>query len=317
MLRILRLPFHFLTALLLLFISFGTGFGQGCSDAGFCTMGAMKPNQHFSSKVNLKLKSIEFGQYIGVTKFKDVILSYMVDANFALNQKTAIQFKLPYTFVSGFLANTHGLGDISISATRNILNRENFQINFTAGGKIPTNDANKKSHGRPLPMYYQTSLGTYDIVFGLSFITKKWLFATGFQASLNPIENDFIWGDWKGTEFETRVLAYPVSSMIQRGNDIMFRIERNFRSSRFNGYIGLLPIYRLNKDRVLDPKTKTTIKVKGSDGLALTLLSGFGYRFSVKSSFKLLIGVALEQRDVNPDGLSREFVNTVSYEYKF
>jgi hypothetical protein len=290
---------------------------QGCSDAGFCTMGAMRPNQHFSTKLNMKLKSVEFGQYIGYTKFGDVILSYIADANFAVNRKTAVQFKLPYTFVSGFLANTNGLGDISISATRNILYRENYQINITAGSKLPTNDANKKSGGRPLPMYYQTSLGTFDVIIGVSLVTKKWLVATGYQQSLNPIDNDFIWGDWKGTEFEQRVREYPVSSMIRRGKDIMFRVERNFRSSRFNAYVGLLPIIRVSKDRVLDPKTQKIVKVNGSEGLALTGLCGFGYRFSFKSSFKFLAGASIIQRDFNPDGLSRRFVNTIGYEYRF
>jgi hypothetical protein len=304
--------------LVLILLSITTGvFSQGCSDAGFCTMGAMRPNQHFSSKLSMKVKSLEVGQYIGYTKFKDVILSYIAEVNVGVNSKTAVQIKLPYTFVSGFLANTHGLGDISLSATRNILYRESHQINLTVGSKIPTNDANKKSDGRPLPMYYQTSLGTFDVVFGISMVTKNWLFATGYQQSLNPIDNKFKWGDWKNTEFKDHVFVYPVSNKIRRGKDIMFRVERNFRSSRFNAYLGLLPIIRVTKDRVEDPKTQEIVKVEGSDGLALTALFGFGYRFSIKSSFKFLGGVGLVQRDFNPDGLSRDFVNTISYEYRF
>lgn len=294
------------------------GFGQGCSDAGFCTMGAMKPNQHFSNKVNFRLKSVEAGQYVGITKFGDVIVTYLADLNMAINNKTAVQVKLPYTFTSGFLGSTNGMGDISLSATRNILYRENYQVNFTAGSKIPTNNSDKRSpDGRPLPMYYQTSLGTFDAIFGVSFVTKKWLIATGYQQALNPNENTFLWGPWAGTEFQESVKKYPTSIDLERGKDIMFRIERNFRSSRFNTYLGLLPIYRITKDKRTNPQTKLTEEVKGSDGLALTVLYGFGYRFSVKSSFKFLLGAGIIQREFNPDGLSRRFVNSLSYEYKF
>ncbi len=33
--------------------------GQGCSDAGFCTMGAMKPDQGFNKKIQLKAMVLE------------------------------------------------------------------------------------------------------------------------------------------------------------------------------------------------------------------------------------------------------------------
>ena len=46
---------------------------QGCSDAGFCTMGAMKPDQHFNRRVQIKLRSIEVAQYVGLTRFDDVV----------------------------------------------------------------------------------------------------------------------------------------------------------------------------------------------------------------------------------------------------
>jgi hypothetical protein len=293
-------------------------FAQGCSDAGFCTMGAMKPNQHFSNKVNFRLKSVEAGQFVGITKFGDVIVTYLADLSLAINSKTAVQVKLPYTFTSGFLGSTNGMGDISLSATRNILYRENYQVNFTAGSKIPTNNSDKRSSdGRPLPMYYQTSLGTFDAIFGVSFVTKKWLVATGYQQALNPNGNTFFWGPWAGTEFQERVKDYPTSIDLERGKDIMFRVERNFRSSRFNTYIGLLPIYRITNDKRTNPKTKLTEEVKGTSGLALTALYGFGYRFSVKSSFKFLLGAVLVRREVHLDGLSREVVNSFSYEYRF
>jgi hypothetical protein len=45
----------------------GNALSQGCSDAGFCTMGAMKPDQPYNKKIQLKLRSMELSFYRGTT----------------------------------------------------------------------------------------------------------------------------------------------------------------------------------------------------------------------------------------------------------
>jgi hypothetical protein len=309
---------QFIATGLLLLLTTSWSMGQGCSDAGFCTMGAMKPNQHFPRKMQAHLVSAEISQYAGYTKFQTVVLTYFADLNISLGPKTGVQVKLPYTLIFGELANTKGIGDISLSASRNLYASEKFQVNFTVGAKIPTNKADLKSaDGRPLPMYYQTSLGTYDLVFGGSLISKKWLFAAGYQQALNTVNNNFLWGKWKTSQDTEHANLYPLSNQLTRGNDIMLRLERNFRSARFNTYIGLLPIYRINRDEITAPVTGIRTKVNGSDGLTLNLLYGFGYRFSTRSAFRFVFGVSVIRRKTNPDGLSRQAVNSISYEIRF
>ncbi|TAE45978.1 MAG: hypothetical protein EAY69_09570, partial [Cytophagales bacterium] len=91
-----------------------------------------------------------------------------------------------------------------MSYTRQVFQSDDWQINATLGAKIPTGDGNdqRSDDGKALPMYYQTSLGTYDAVLGVSAITKNWLFATGLQYPLfqNPNQNQFLWGVWKDTD---------------------------------------------------------------------------------------------------------------------
>ena len=303
-----------------------TLFSQGCSDAGFCTMGAMKPNQNFSRRVNLKLRSVELSHYIGVNKIGDVITSYTADVNIGLSPKYTVQIKVPYMMVYGKLANTHGLSDISLSASRNLIAKEKYQVNFTLGAKIPTNKGNFTTENNlPLPNYYQSSLGTYDIVAGASLITKRWLIAVGYQQALNANGNQFLWGPWNtsGTKDSAIAREYPLCKDLKRGKDIMLRIERNFRLSRFNAHVGLLGIYRLTKDVYTD-KYNHRIAQDGTTGLALSGIAGMGYNFSARSGIKVVFGVRLVQRYQLPqlhglslDGLSREFVNTIGYEYRF
>lgn len=307
----------FLCLCLLIFSQTPNLQAQGCSDAGFCTMGAMKPDQSFSKKFSILLKSIAVGQYVGLTRFDDTILAYTLDANIGIGNRVIFQFKLPYQMTRGTMANTGGIGDVSLAFTYGLIQKENLKLNITMGTKFPTGNSELRNDGRALPMYYQPGLGTYDIVIGSSIITNKWLFALGYQRALNSIDNKFIWGEWQDHPLFEKALTYPIAQDLQRGTDVMFRVERNFRFTNFNFNVGLLPIYRLNKDIVTSPQTGERVHVDGSDGLALSLLYGFGYRLSVKSGIKVMLGSRVIKRKRNPDGLSREFVNTIGYEYRF
>jgi len=52
-------------------------------------------------------------------------------------------------------------------------------------------------------------------------------------------------------------------------------------------------------------------------GLALSAIVTVGYSFNVQSGVRLLVGHKLEQRETNPDGLTRELVSSFTYFYRF
>lgn len=305
------------------FASMHTSLGQGCSDAGFCTMGAMKPDQPYNKKMELKLRTLELSFYRGSTTLTPIIYVATVDMNFSLNRKTSFQVKLPYQMVSGQLADTQGVGDISLCVTRNIYTSDRFDINFTVGGKLPTNRSDLfTSEGNALPMYYQTSLGTYDIITGISVINRKWLFATGIQIPLNSNNNQFDWHRWQDNDPDelAYVRKYPNSTYLHRGIDVMFRVERNFRLSRFNFSVGLLPIYRIKSDVITDfTGARVDHDANGNvgEGLAMSWITTAGYNFNVKSGVRLLVGHQIQQRAFSPDGLTRELVTSLTYIYRF
>jgi hypothetical protein len=313
-------------------------YAQGCSDAGFCTMGAMKPGQSYNKKVKLKLRSIEVSYYRGESTLTPVIFVANIDAAISITKNLGMQIKLPYQWVTGAFDDTGGMGDISISATQRVLNKEKFDLNVSIGAKIPTNDSNMKSSGKkqpeskglPLPMYYQTSLGSYDVIAGASVLSSKWMFATGIQIALTENKNDYwpegwrppVWPEWAYTD------KYDRATNLHRGIDVMLRVERTFRFSNFSFNIGVLPIYRITKDEVdktgLSDEGKEVRlgtgereKLEGTTGLALTLLAGFAYQFNTSNSVALSYGKKLTDRNVNPDGLTRVQVFTVAYGFRF
>jgi hypothetical protein len=168
-------------------------------------------------------------------------------------------------------------------------------------------------------MYYQTSLGTWDIVAGISYLSRDWLFATGIQHSFNQNNNQFLWGEWFGDYPDSAYIRlYPKSKELKRGTDIMFRVEKNFRFSRFNIALGALPIIRLNQDEFTNPAGERE-KIKGTTGAVATLLASAGYSFNVRSGIKFLYGYKVLSREMhtNPDGLSRLNVMSLGYIYRF
>ncbi len=261
---------------------------------------------------------MELNFYRGTTTLTPIIYVATADMGFSLNSKNSFQIKVPYQAVTGRLANTSGMGDISLCYTRNIYTSDQFDLNLSLGGKIRSNKSNNTSdEGLPLPMYYQTSLGTYDVISGISLINRKWLVATGIQIPLNQNSNQFLWGAWKNSSEDfSYVERYAKAKELKRGTDVMFRVERNFRFSRINFALGLLPIYRITNDVITDP-SGNRVKPVGAKGLAMSGIFTTGYSFNSRSGIKLLLGRKFTQRTENPDGLTRHFVSSFTYYYRF
>lgn len=313
--------------LLFSIVSFHTGFSQGCSDAGFCTMGAMKPDQPFNKRATVKLRTLEVSFYRGETTLTPIVYVATADFNFSVGRKNTLQFKLPFQHVEGRLAKTSSLSDLSLCFTRNIYSSDQFDINLSFGGKIPTNHSDFSTpDGNALPMYYQTSLGTWDLISGISLINRHWLIATGIQIPLNANKNNFDWHRWDQNNptpdpvEQAYVKNYANATGLRRGTDVMLRVERNFRFSRFNCSVGLLPIYRITPDVITNVAgVRTSYDLQGNKamGLAMSWIVTAGYNFNVRSGIKLLVGHKITQRKFSPDGLTRESVASITYSYRF
>lgn len=310
--------------LLLTSLLYFYGNAQGCSDAGFCTMGAMKPDQNYSKRIAIKLRSLEINYYKGTSLLTPVIYATTIDFNIGINDYSSFQIKLPYQWAKGTLGENGGISDISLSYTRTLKTTENWNINGTLGTKIPSGDANKtvnneftRGQDAPLHMYYQNSLGSFDAIAGVSAISRNWLFATGVQIALTENGNEFAWSGFPDYPDKEYLESYNRGRNLKRGVDVMLRVERNWRFTNFNFSLGALPIFRITKDEAILPNTNERAKLPGTTGMALSILGSFGYHFDVNNSIKIIKGVKITDREFNPDGLTRNEVLSMSYVYKF
>ena len=96
----------------------------------------------------------------------------------------------------------------------------------------------------------------------------------------------------------------------------MFRIERNFRLSRYNFYLGTLSLWRITSDKTLNQNNELAA-VEGSKGLAFNLITGGGYQFNTRMGVRVLVATKLKERAANPDGLSRNFISQLAYIVRF
>lgn len=291
---------------------------QGCSDSGFCTMGAFRPDQPDLRKPTVRLIAIELTQHLGFTPFRDVIHSTFVDATVGVGKRGALQVRLPaYTIIAGEMETTRGWGDIFINFSQSVIATPNLKVNLTAGAKFATTPPTVESvDGLPMPLYRQVAYGSNDINLGISVVNRDWILAAGYQKALNQIDNQFLHSHWEGHTLESQIIQYDESAGLARGDDVMLRLERNLRLSRFNVFAGPLALWRINEDRIIN-ENNSLEAVEGSSGLALNMIAGVGYQFNTRMGVRLLNSFRLRDRAANPDGLNRTFISQFAYIVRF
>ncbi len=272
-----------------------SSIGQGCSDAGLCTVSALntgfgKENRSTTGK---------FYTIFGLGEQNVINITTQIEANLPTFKNQTVQIKLPYNFTFGNLGSISGLGDLTISLNQQLLAVNKYTLSVVTGLKIPSNDANRSLNGFPLPMAYQTGLGTYDIILGVSLNIKTWHLSFGYQHPFGHNQNQFEHKADNPQYFNN----YNQSYYLKRADDIMLRIEKEIKANEFNLAFSVLPIYHLSDDIIFGNQ-----KVAGSSGLTLNLNAKANKQLKNNIALSLALGAPIIDRKVRPDGLTRSFV---------
>ena len=288
---------------------------QGCSDAGVCTLHSIKNNAEGHEPKDGKKNDISVGFAYGRGERSTNNYTGYVEYTRSITGRTSVTGKLGYSFITGELANTSGLTDLFLSVNHAFDVNKKWQKSFVVGLKLPFDGADIVENGIHLPMPYQTSLGTTDLVIAINYNRKNFGATLAVQQPLKPInENKFLPGDYPSVPL---TLKYWPTNEFDRKGDVVGRVSYNFKTGeRFSIRPSLLGIYHEANDTYLDD-AKNRRPIYNSRGLTLNANVFVDYKMKNGNGVELSLGTPFIVRDQRPDGLTRSFVASLEYQFSF
>lgn len=283
---------------------------QGCSDAGFCTIGAMKAGGNTANRNN----SIGLSYGINSGEEGTSILIPQLELSGSIGKKGYIEANIPFVIASGDLGSNASLGDLILTYTRQLRSKEPIVINGTIGTRISTGNADATDKGIALPMPYQSNLGTTDLILGLSVKWEKYISAAiGYQQPIIQYnENGYLPTNLSGNATGD----YFPSRQLDRKGDILLRIQGHLTLKKFGIAAGPLFIYHLGED-IITLTNGSELSLTGSNGLTLNITANAYYQTN-RWRADVSVGTPTIVRDSRPDGLTRSFtlVPRITYIFK-
>jgi len=288
---------------------------QGCSDAGVCTLHSIKNNAEGHEPKDGKKNDLSIGFAYGIGERSTNNYTGYLEYTRSIAQRTSVTGKLGYSFINGELANTNGLTDLFLSLNHAFDVNKKWQKSFVVGIKLPFDGADIVENGIHLPMPYQTSLGTTDLVLAINYNRRSFGATLALQQPLKAInKNKFLPGDYPD---EPLTLNYWPTNEFERKADVVGRVSYSFKTGeRFSIRPSLLGIYHLANDSYVDD-AKNRRSLYNSLGLTLNGNVFVDYHLKNGNGFELSVGTPFIVRDQRPDGLTRSFVASLEYQFSF
>ena len=286
---------------------FSNSFAQGCSDAGICSIG----NGFQTSDKELK-NGIEIGSIFGAGEADVTYFSPYITYTRNINERLSLSSKITYSVASGSFGQRGAFGDAYLIGNYNWKPKTNTQWSSLLGFKIPFTSSNLKINEFSLPLDYQSSLGTFDLIAGLNFNYKKWDFNTAVQIPVFDNNKNSYFKEFSGTN------DFPSTNLFERKSDALFRTTYTFQTSnkKFTFKPNVLFIYHLGEDRFQNTFGQRET-IKNSDGLTINGNLIGVYTINTKNSIELSLATPFVVREVRPDGLTREFTAGIIYKVSF
>lgn len=278
---------------------------QGCSDAGVCSI-----NNTYTTD-SIAKNAIEISTVFGAGESDVTYVAPYISYTRNFNDQWSGSAKITSSFASGGFGERAGLGDAFLTAHYKTLTNKVFKWSYTAGIKIPFNSSNLKINDHPIPLDYQSSLGTFDFIGSINLSYKKLDFISALQLPVFNINANSYFAEYSGTT------DFPSTNLFERRPDVLFRSTYTIetRNSKFSFKPNLLFIYHLGEDTYEDIYGERRA-IKGSQGLTINgnLISAYSFK---GGSLELSLATPFVVRDVRPDGLTRKFTIGIGYKTTF
>jgi hypothetical protein len=278
---------------------------KDCSDAGICSVnGPLETKQEFKN-------IIEAGTIFGAGEADVAYFSPYVSYTRAVNNTFSLTAKITYSQASGSFGDRSAPGDAFLFGNYNFSNKQNKKWSALFGVKIPFTNANLKINGFSLPMDYQSSLGTFDLIAGINLNYKKWDFNAAVQVPVINNNKNSYFRKFSGTN------DFPSTNLFERKTDALFRTTYTIATAgKFTFKPNVLFLYHLGEDTYKNIFGQRE-KIVGSDGLTINGNLITSYTINKRNSIDLSLATPFVIREVRPDGLTRQFTAGIIYRGSF
>ncbi len=297
-----------LLAAFVLLAALYTAHGQGCSDAGFCTMHGLEPNSE--DDTTSRDNQLALGVSNGRADYDIAVWNISLEYSRHISKEVNLAAKLSYAYLNGPLAQPSNLADVYVGGSY----KASDDALITLGLKLPLHDGNAMNNELPLPMDYQPGLGTTDIIAAIAYDIAGTQVTIAVQQPLSQNSNTFL------------ATAYPADSEFRqfqstnaytRKGDVLLRVSYPIHiTDELVLTPSLLPIYHIANDTFTDTSgAKRTID--GSQGLTLNGTVVANYTLDETNALLLSFGMPFATRTARPDGLARGYVAAMEYRIAF
>lgn len=297
-----------LLTLTCILLSFSNSYGQGCSDAGFCTLNGI---QGADDNHSIAKNSFSIGTAYGFADYGISVNAPFFSYNRSLGEKLSFNTRITSISQKSDSLKNSGLSDLFITTNYQVSSK----IGVTAAIKLPLSDGNELlSNDRSLPLNFQPSLGTTDLIAGMAVSLKNIQLNFAIQQPITQTKNTFLSDVYDSTYYMS---DFQSTNLLDRKGDVLIRGTYKWQiNEKIDFSSSLLSIYHLGKDSFIDENNvKQTIE--GSDGLTINLNLFFDYKLSDSSNLHISFASPLIVREIRPDGLTRSFISVLSYTYSF
>lgn len=289
---------------LILVLNISKTVAQGCSDAGFCTLNNSFKHEE-TKKNNLEIGTVFAGAEEDVNVYSQYV-TYTRDfsASFSMN------LKITTSTANGSFGTRGNIGDAFLTGNYKFKSEsEHKKWSVLFGIKAPFTAGNDKINNFALPMVYQSSLGTFDIVTGVNLTYNKWDFNAALQIPLTDSKNSYL------SDFSSTTL-FQSTNLFKRKSDGLLRSTYTIKSDNFTFRPNLLLIYHFGNDSFENIFGKRQ-EIIGSQGFTLNGNMIINYKINESSSLETSLATPFVVRDAKPDGLTRKYVIGISYKVNF
>ena len=280
---------------------------QGCSDAGICSIGNSFHETEKETKNNL-----EFGSIFGAGEADVQYFSPYVTYTRQLTSQFAMSTKVTYSLATGSFGKRAQFGDAYWIGNYDWKTKKTAKWSTLFGAKFPFTRSNLKINGYSLPLDYQASLGTFDLIVGGNLNYKQWDFNAGLQVPVFDINANSYFREYSGTD------DFPSTNLFKRKPDALLRATYTYKTAnkKFTFKPNVLFLYHLGEDSYETIFGKRE-NIDGSDGLTINGNIISAYHLNKNNSFELSLATPFVVREIRPDGLTRSFTAGLIYKIRF